>query len=62
MNTTATRPLQGPALAEAMRRRDDETIVLLWDELARTNPSMFASLWRRAHRPSRHAAVSVLQD
>lgn len=52
--TTAcsTRPLAGVALAESMRRRDDETIALLWDELARTDPVLFAGLWRRAHRPA----------
>ena len=54
MNTTAVHaPLivdeRTPALS--MRRRDEDTVALLWDELARTDPTMFALLWRKAHRP-----------
>ena len=51
--STDVRPLSGPELAESMRRRDEETVALLWDELARTDPVLFASLWRRANRPER---------
>ena len=51
--TTATRTdassLPGPALAESLRRREEQTIALLWEELARTDPALFATLWRKAH-------------
>ena len=57
MDSTATttdvsEALHGEPLADAMRRRDEDTVALLWEELARTSPVMFAVLWRRPTAPT----------
>ena len=52
---SASRPAQaaaptGPELAQDLRQRDEQTVALLWEELARTDPVLFSILWRKAHR------------
>ena len=42
--------VDGPGLAEDLRARDEQTVALLWEELARTDPVLFSILWRKAHR------------
>ena len=52
----------GPALAEDLRARDEQTVALLWDELARTDPVLFSILWRKAHRAAPDRGLPAQPD